>query len=161
MTSGQPLEINRNNAVPGSASNNLARHMIRLVIAGLLSATGFIHWYLPVVHKMAMPNELTEGIIIIPHALLHILFDMNGVGYFILVALVVGLLPLSPQYQRWLYIVVVGYAALTILAWLLLSEATERGMLDYADKLIEVFIIILAAQMTQRGTNNVGILRKQ
>src|SRR5689334_5097272 len=113
MTSGQTLEINQNNSLSGSSSNNLTYHMIRVIIAGLLAATGFIHWYLPVVHQMAMPDELTGGIIVIPHELLHILFDVNGVGYFILVALVVGWLPLPTQYHRWLYIVLASYAALT------------------------------------------------
>jgi hypothetical protein len=116
----------------------------------LLAATGFIHWYLPVVHRAMMPGELTGGFIVISHQLLHILFDLNGAGYFVLVAVTMGWLSLSLPHQAWLYRVVAGYAALTILAWILLSEAAERGLLDYTDKLIEVFIVALAIWMVQR-----------
>ncbi len=151
MRSGQPLGISQNKPLPGGRlRRDLATDLIRLTLGGLLTATGFIHWYLPVVHRMEMPGELTGGIIVIPHLLLHILFDLNGAGYFVLVALTMGWLLVSARRQMWLYRAEVGYTALTILAWMLLSEPAERGLLDYADKLIEVFVVVLAIWMARR-----------
>src|SRR5262249_48822630 len=144
-------EINQSKTLSdGGTARELATHLIRIIVGGLLAITGFIHWYLPITHRAMMPGELTRGIIVIPHGLLHILFDLNGVGYFVLVALVIGWLPLSVHHEKRLYSVVVTYAALTILAWLLLSEPAERGVLDYTDKLIELILVVLAAWMAQR-----------
>lgn len=147
MTSGQSLEISQNNPLPNSAMDGFTHRLFRVVIVGLLVATGFIHWYLPVVHPTEMPGELTGGIIVIPHELLHILFDLSGVGYFVLAALVAGWLPLSTHHQKRLYIVVASYAALTIVAWILLSDATEHGVLDYIDKITEFVIVALVVGM--------------
>ncbi len=161
MTSGQLLETNRNKRLSDSNPREGFREqrLIRVVIVTLLAATGFIHWYLPIVHPMGMPGELTGGIIVIPHELLHILFDLNGVGYFMLVALVAGRLSVSAHHQRQLYIGVAGYAALTILAWVLLSDPRERGVLDYADKLIELLIIFLEVWMAQQFNKDMATLR--
>src|SRR5690242_6366624 len=134
MQSEQHLEINRNKRRTATTDS----YVTRLLLVGLLAATGFIHWYLPVVHRMDMPDELTGGIIVIHHSLLHLLFDLNGGGYVVLVALITGWLPRWPNQPKRLSALVAGYTTVTILAWLLLSDPVERTILDYSDKVIEL-----------------------
>ncbi len=150
MLSEQSLETSRNNARRHNAMEHFNNRLIQVVTIVLLAATGFIHWYLPVVHPTEMPGELTGGLIVIPHDLLHLLFDLNGVGYFGLLALVGGWLPLWVNCPKWRYLAVAGYAALTILTWIVLSDPLERGGLDYFDKAIELALIMLAIWMGRR-----------
>jgi|SRR5579859_1693694 len=150
MLSGQPLETNQNKLLANAAGEGIASRRLRVVIISLLAATGFIHWYLPVVHRMEMPGELTGGIVVIPHGLLHLLFDLNGVGYFVLLALVAGWLPLWANQPKRVYIVIAAYAALTIISWILLSDPTERGLLDVIDKGIELLIVVVAVYAIRR-----------
>ncbi len=88
MLSGQPLETSRTNVRGIYAERSFVHRLIQVLIISFLSATGFIHWYLPVVHPVDMPGEITGGIIAMSHDLLHLLFDLNGAGYFGLAALV-------------------------------------------------------------------------
>ncbi len=159
MLSGQPLETSRNNVRGICMERRFINRLIQVLIIGLLSATGFIHWYLPVVHPVDMPGEITGGIIAMSHDLLHLLFDLNGAGYFGLAALAAGWLPLWGNSMSRRYAIVAGYAALTILAWILLSDPVERGVLDYLDKGIELTIIALAIWMGHRilrSTDDLG-----
>ena len=110
MLSGQPLETSRNNTRHHNTMERVNNRLIQVVMIALLVASGFIHWYLPVVHPAEMPGELTGGIIVIPHDLLHLLFDLNGVGYFGLIALVAGWLPLWMNCPQRRYLTVAGYA---------------------------------------------------
>ncbi len=150
MLSEQPLATSQNDRLRTCGRERLINRLIQVVMIVLLAATGFIHWYLPVVHPVEMPGELTGGIIVIPHDLLHLLFDLDGVGYFGLIAMVAGWLPLWANRVKRRYITVAGYAALTILAWIVLSDPVERGVLDYLDKGIELAIILLAIWMGRR-----------
>ncbi len=120
---------------------------LRALLVALLIATGIIHWLLPLAHPVIVPGEWTGGVVRIPHSLLHLLFNLNGIGYLVLAGIVAGWLPIKPRHQPWLYAVVIGFAGLTILAWVLLSAPPERTILDYSDKLIELGIIAAALQM--------------
>jgi hypothetical protein len=149
MISGQPLETNQNKQLTtGHVVQDSRVNLTRSVLICLLAATAFIHWYLPIVH----PIETAQagGLIPISHNMLHLLFTVNGVGYFVLMASVAGWLPLGRSRQRRLYSVVAVYAALTIFAWIVLSDPAERGALDYVDKLIEIAIVALAIWMVNR-----------
>ncbi len=150
MLSEQPLAISRNNARHHNTMERFTNRLIQVIVIALLAATGFIHWYLPVVHPADMAGELTGGIIVIPHDLLHLLFDLDGVGYFGLAVLAAGWLPLWANRVKRRYLAVAGYAALTIIAWILLSDPAERGVLDYLDKGIELALITLAIWMGRR-----------
>lgn len=119
------------------------RTLLRVLIVMLLLATAGIHWVLPAIHPLVVPGELTEGPIRIPHDLLHTLFNLNGMGYLVLAALVIGWLPLTPMYERRLYIIIIGYSGLTILAWVVLADSP--GWIDYTDKTIEALLVILSA----------------
>ncbi len=159
MLSGQPLATSRNDVRGIYTERSFINRLIQVLIIGLLSATGFIHWYLPVVHPVDMPGEITGGIIAMSHDLLHLLFDLNGAGYFGLAALVAGWLPIWATCEKRRYLVVVGYAALTVLAWVLLSDPAERSVLDYLDKGIELAVIALALWMghrISRSTDELG-----
>ena len=116
--------------------------VLRYVIAALLLATGLVHWFLPAIHRAA-PGQWTTGLIPIPHDLLHTLFNLNGVGYLILTGMVLDWLPIKPQHLRWLYACIIIFAALTIAGWVLFSEPSQRGLLDYADKIVEAGIIFI------------------
>ncbi len=159
MLSGQPLATSRNNVRGIYTARRFINRPIQVLIIGLLSATGFIHWYLPVVHPVDMPGEITGGIIAMSHDLLHLLFDLNGAGYFGLAALVAGWLPIWAKDAKCRHLVVAGYAALTLLAWIFLSDPAERSVLDYLDKGIELTIIALAIWMGHRilrSTDDLG-----
>jgi hypothetical protein len=67
-------------------------------------------------------------------------FILNGLGYLaLLAALYVPLLPLA-RYANVVRWVLAGYAAITILLWVLIGA---RNGLAYADKAIEVTLITL------------------
>ncbi len=157
MMSERSLATNQNKQLSDrNVNEGFNERLIQAVIVSLLAATAFIHWYLPVIHPVEMPGELTGGIIVISHDLLHLLFDLNGVGYFVLVASVATWLPLWSNHRTRLYSVVAGYSGLTILAWFLLSSPADRNILDYTDKLIELGILALAVWMRQRLAATIG-----
>jgi len=118
--------------------------ILRYIVAALLLVTGIIHWFLPAIHP-GLPGAWTTGLISIPHDWLHVLFNLNGVGYLVLMGIVLDWLPIKPQHQRWLYVTVIGFAALTIVAWFLMSEPAERGIVDYVDKAVEAGIVAVGA----------------
>ncbi len=151
MLSEQPLATSQNDRLRIRGRERLINRLIQVVMIVLLAVTGFIHWCLPVVHPVDMPGELTGGIIVIPHDLLHLLFDLNGAGYFVLAVLAAGWLPLWADRVKRRYLTVAGYAALTILAWIVLSDPVERGGLDYLDKGVELALIMLAIWMGRRA----------
>jgi hypothetical protein len=65
------------------------------------------------------------------------LFILNGIGY--LVLLVALYLPQLRQYQNYTRWVLIGFTAITVLAWLAIGQ---RNMLGYVDKLIEIVLIV-------------------
>lgn len=68
------------------------------------------------------------------------LFVLNGLGYLALVAALY--LPIAPlaRYRSAVRWVLVGYAALTVVLWVLVGA---RNAIGYADKLIEIALISL------------------
>jgi hypothetical protein len=71
---------------------------------------------------------------------LPILFDLNFVGYIVLVgALYLSRLQRFQPITRW---VLIGYTALTVILWYVIS-GSHADMFDYVDKLVEVALIIL------------------
>ena len=98
-------------------------HALRLGVVILTVATAAIHLYL----------GLSSGL---P------LFVLNGLGYLTLLAALYMPIPrLAPHRNtvRWL---LVGFAALTILLWLVIIGGNSTTI-GYIDKLVEVLLIIL------------------
>ena len=94
---------------------------IRLGIIVLTVATAAIHLYL----------GLFAGLT---------LFILNGLGYLaLLIALYAPIPPLEPykNVARW---VLIAYAALTVVLWIVIGE---RSLIGYLDKLIEASLITL------------------
>jgi TM2 domain-containing membrane protein YozV len=69
---------------------------------------------------------------------LTVLFDLNFIGYMVLVTVLY--LPALQRFQnltRWLLI---GYTAITIILWYIIS-GSHPDMVDYIDKAVEVVLI--------------------
>lgn len=69
-------------------------------------------------------------------------FVLNGLGYLTLLAALYGPIPKLAPYQdaiRWL---LVGFAALTIVLWLVITGGNSTAI-GYIDKTVEVLLIIL------------------
>lgn len=101
------------------SSNTSANVVLRVGIVALTLGTAFIHLSL---------NFPDPG------------FILNGLGYLTLLAALYLPVPRIARYRgvvRWLLI---GYAALTILLWILLGDRTAIG---YTAKAIEVALIAL------------------
>jgi hypothetical protein len=67
-------------------------------------------------------------------------FILNGLGYLALLAALFVPIPQIARYRNAVRLVLVGYAALTILLWVLVGARTTIG---YIDKGIEVVLISL------------------
>jgi len=120
--------------------------VLRVVNVIGLAATGLVHWFLPVIHP-GLPTELTGGMIKITHDTLHILFNLNGVGYLILMGVILDWFPVRPKHMKYVYLVIAGFAFATIIAWVVLSDPTERTAVDYIDKAVEVILTWAALWM--------------
>ena len=120
--------------------------ILRIINVIGLAATGLIHWFLPAIHP-GLPTELTGGLIKISHETLHVLFNLNGVGYLILMGVILDWFPVRPKHMKYVYLVIAGFALATIIAWVLLSDPTERSAVDYVDKAIEVVLTATAIWM--------------
>jgi hypothetical protein len=90
---------------------------LRAGIIALTLATAFIHL------QLAFPDPV---------------FILNGLGYLALLAALY--LPQLARYRNLMRWVLVGYAALTVLLWILIGARTPIG---YIDKAIEVALISL------------------
>jgi hypothetical protein len=102
--------------------------MLQIGIILLTLATALIHL---VVLNIGMYNH--DGSI-------DLLFTLNGLGYLAFLAAYFLPVPLAQKYHslvRWGFI---AYTLVTILAWVFMGE---RSPLGYADKLIEVVLIVL------------------
>ena len=98
-------------------------HALRLGVVILTVATAAIHLYL----------GLSSGL---P------LFVLNGLGYLTLLAALYGPIPRLLPYRnavRWL---LVGFAVLTIILWLVITGGNSTTV-GYLDKTVEVLLIIL------------------
>ena len=67
-------------------------------------------------------------------------FILNGLGYLALLAALFVPIPQIARYRNAVRLVLVGYAALTILLWVLVGARTPIG---YIDKVIEIALISL------------------
>jgi len=93
--------------------------VLRIGIAVLTLATALIHL------QLNFPDPV---------------FILNGLGYLALLAALFVPIPQIARYRNAVRLVLVGYAALTILLWVLVGARTPIG---YIDKGIEVFLISL------------------
>jgi hypothetical protein len=72
------------------------------------------------------------------------LFLLNGVGYLTLLAGLFLPIPFARQNRGLLRWVLIGFTALTILAWLFMGDKTlPQAAMGYVTKAIEVVLIIL------------------
>jgi len=115
-------------AVEAEKTNTGAFGPLQIAIVLLTMATAFIHF------SLLFPD---------------VLFILNGLGYLALLA--AYFLPALRSYRsqvRWAFI---GYAAITILAWLFMGEKSwPAGAMGYITKVIEVILIILLWQDRRR-----------
>ena len=99
----------------------LSSSPLRVGVAVLTLATATVHLYL----------GLTAGLG---------LFVLNGLGYLVLPAALYARVPRLAPYKnavRWAF---VGYAALTVVLWVLIGE---RNLIGYLDKIVEIALITL------------------
>ena len=79
-------------------------------------------------------------------------FYLNGAGY---IALLIALyLPQLARWQRLARSGLIGYTLLTIVLWVLIGE---HNPLAYADKLIEVLLVVALALEWRQVTASAGI----
>jgi hypothetical protein len=111
-----------------TSTNLPTQNVIRFGVVVLVLGTAGIHLYL--------------GLSGFP------LFVLNGLGYIALVAALY--LPIAPlaRYRGLVRWTLIGYAALTIVLWVLVGA---RNAIGYADKLIEIALIVLLL-IEARGT---------
>jgi hypothetical protein len=102
-----------------TATRSSENSVLRIGIAVLTLATALIHL------QLNFPDPV---------------FILNGLGYLALLAALFVPIPQIARYRNALRLVLVGYAALTILLWVLVGARTPIG---YIDKGIEVVLISL------------------
>ena len=79
-------------------------------------------------------------------------FYLNGAGY---IALLIALyLPQLARWQRLARSGLIGYTLLTLVLWVLIGE---HNPLAYADKLIEVLLVVALALEWRQVTASAGI----
>ncbi len=110
-----------------ASSSTPANAAIRAGIAALTLGTASIHFSLNFPHPV---------------------FIMNGLGYLALLAALYLPIPQIARYRNLVRWVLIGYTALVILLWILLGERTIIG---YADKAIEVALILLLLLEARRS----------
>lgn len=99
---------------------------------------------------LALATALIHISLAIPETM--VAFYLNGAGY---IALVIALyLPLLSRWKRLARILLIGYTLLTIVLWLLIGE---QNLLAYADKLVEVLLVILLVLEWRQATASVSI----
>ncbi len=69
-----------------------------------------------------------------------VMFILNGLGYFTLLAALYLPIPQLASYRRLIRWALIGYAALTIVLWAITGS---RIPIAYVDKVIEVVLIVL------------------
>ena len=92
---------------------------LQLGIVVLTLATAIMHFFL------IFPNFL---------------FILNAVGYVVLLAALYLPIPQLTGYRRTIRWVLIGYTAVTILAWVAIGQ---RDLYAYANKIIEVALLVL------------------
>ena len=128
-------QLHRSNRDARAADASLGDVLIRSAIVALAIATGVIH--------------LSLG---------GLLFTLNGLGY--LTAAVAIVIPLEPaiRYRGVIRLGLIGYAATTIIGWLLMGPRYETA---YLAKVIEIALIaVLAIEIRRRDGSPVAIVRR-
>ena len=121
---------------PASAAAPLTDVLLRTAIAVLAIATGAIH--------------LTLG---------GLLFTLNGLGYFTAAAAMVAPLALAARFRWLIRIGLIGYAATTIIGWVLMGPRYETA---YIAKAIEVALIaLLAIEFRRVDGNPIAVVRRE
>ena len=69
-------------------------------------------------------------------------FVLNGLGYLTLLAALYGPIPQLVPYQNAIRWLLIGFAALTIVLWLVITGGNSTAI-GYIDKVVEVLLIIL------------------
>jgi hypothetical protein len=110
-----------------TAARSSENSVLRIGIAVLTLATALIHL------QLNFPDPV---------------FILNGLGYFALLAALFVPIPQIARYRNAVRLVLVGYAALTILLWTLVGARTPIG---YIDKGIEVVLISLLLLEARRS----------
>ncbi len=99
--------------------------------------------------------QVAIGVLTIATALIHfsralgdpeiaVLFALNGLGYLLLLALLVLPLPLTAGQRRAVCWVLIGYAALTIALFFVWGAMSgEWPLIGFIDKAIEVLLVIM------------------
>jgi hypothetical protein len=85
---------------------------------------------------LTVATALIHIVLAIPATLY--MFYLNGIGYLVLLA--AHYLPQLRQYRNLTRWALIAFAAVTILAWVFVGE---RSLIGYADKAIEVILIVL------------------
>jgi hypothetical protein len=110
-----------------TAARSSENSVLRIGIAVLTLATALIHL------QLNFPDPV---------------FILNGLGYLALLAALFVPIPQIARYRNAVRLVLVGYAALTILLWTLVGARTPIG---YIDKGIEVVLISLLLLEARRS----------
>jgi len=103
--------------------------------------TAVIHLFLAfvsfwMVSTGAAPAGSTPQVLL----LFGILFLLNGIGYLALVAALY--MSRFQRFQRIIRWLLIGFTVLTIVLWYVI-EASNSGLFEYSDKLIEVLLVVL------------------
>ena len=75
-------------------------------------------------------------------------FILNGLGYLTLLAALY--LPQLARYRNVVRWVLIGYAALTILLWILIGARTPIGYIDKAIEIALISLLLLEARRSRR-----------
>lgn len=78
------------------------------------------------------------------------LFVLNGLGYLALLAALYLPIPRLASYQNAVRWVLVGYTALTVVLWLVITGGASTAI-GYVDKMAEVLLIILLVASARAG----------
>ena len=110
-------------------------------------------------------GRLQVGIIVLTilTALIHLYYSpqvpsppgliLNGVGYVVLLAALYLPIALLSRFRNTIRWVLVGYAALTVILWVLVGP---RVPIAYADKVIELLLILLLLLEARKPAQSAG-----
>jgi hypothetical protein len=108
------------------------RSVLRAAIVILGLATALIHLYLNIFY-----GEFS------------VLFTLNGLGYLALLAALFLNVRFVANRRKLVHYLFIGYTVVTIVAWIAIGS---RDMVAYADKVIEVLLVIaLALSLVREG----------
>jgi hypothetical protein len=124
-------------AIQNRTQTRISLLQIAIIILALVSAC--VHLFLAV--RLGLPR-------LNPIRPFPLLFYLNFLGYIVLLA---GFtLPSFARYQSTIRWVLIGYVAITVIAWYLFTHA-NYNLIAYIDKPIELALIVLLLVDTQRA----------